>query len=424
MNNSNFTTSGKIDEYSVRYYPVIHSRLKVLDRPEVLSSPIALYFHIPFCVKQCYYCTFPIVSGKKVTESLVSDYLKALKKECSYYSKYINNNVLIETIQIGGGTPTFLSASQLEDLLVFIFNEFNCSSLKEVIIEGFPSSITKDKLNILRQVPKIKINIGIQTFNEKIIKVVGRAHTIADSFKAIDLIQQNNIPSVGIDLICGLPQSTVSDLIYDIEKIKNLGADHLTLYPLWVYEKTPLYSLIRGHKINKITSNLLEEQFLEGQKLLESVGYKRYTAFHYSSGEQHKHQYGLWQMNSKEWVGFGMGSMSYIGNKIFFNEISIQRYIEKVNSNCINIGICENMDQLEHCKFSFLYGLRMIEFSLDLFYQKHNLNFFKIFANELKILEKENLLEIFSKSIKLTPKGILSLSHVENYINNSVNSLK
>lgn len=409
-----------VNEQSVQYHPVVQSDVKNIDRPITFQKPLAVYIHIPFCAKRCYFCNFSIVTGKRAAENLSDDYLDALKYEMERYAQYIKHDkTKIQTIQLGGGTPTSLTAKQLENLFQYIFDKFGSDSLQEIIIEGYPSSITQDKVDVLAGIPNLKFNIGIQTFNSKNVNSVGRDHTIDEAIHAIEIAKKSNIASVGIDLICGLPSSTVEDVVYDVEKTKAMGVDHLAFYPLWIYKRTALDAMVRHDKIIKTEPDMLTKQFLTGQEMLSVAGYQRYTAFHYSSNEEHQHNYGIWQMHSREWIGFGMGAMSYLDDKLFFNDNKVKSYIEKINAQKVETGVCENMDKYENMKFSLLYGLRLLEYPVAIFKDKFNADISDVFGEQLEKLEHEHLIERNNNTIKLTTSGILKLSSIEDYINST-----
>jgi oxygen-independent coproporphyrinogen III oxidase len=400
----------------VHYYPLLAKGAKAPRRRLATSEAPALYVHIPFCDKRCYFCEFAVVAGKSVTASLVDEYLDALRAEMRSFLETAERRPKIELIQFGGGTPTSLSSRALGTLLAFIFDEFDCSELKEIVVEGFPNSITDDRIAILEQVPNLKLNIGVQSFHPQCLQSVGRDHgTMAEA--AISRAVGSKIGSVGVDLIFGLPFSTPATVRSDIEKSCALGAEHCALYPLWIYEQTALESQLRSGKVVLPDRDLQRDQLLENTAALASLGYSRYTAFHYSRTEAARHRYGLWQMLAGDWVGFGMSAMSYLDGDIFFNDRNIHSYIEKARSG-VPVSIqSARLSASEHMRFVFLYGLRQERYQTQLFRDRFGVTVEDVFGGKLRHLEERGLLTRTEGTIELTLPGILALSAIENYVN-------
>lgn len=404
----------------VHYHPTYNVEKKTIVRSSVGDGPISLYIHIPFCMSRCHFCTFAIVTGSSVKEELVVNYLAALKKEMAFHAATLEKkNVKIKTIQIGGGTPTLLSAEQLEDLLHFIYSSFDCSNLTEVIIEGFPSSITKEKVEILSRIELLKLNIGIQTFNDKSRDMSGRRHSLNEAISAIELAKQAGIYSVGADIIFGLPFSTEDTVANDLNIIADLEIDHLALYPLWIYSDTVIGRKFQIGKLPPPDYQNFKAQYLTSITLLEKRGYEHYTAFHYTTSEKHKHQYGLWQMYSQEWLGFGMAAMSYLNGQVYLNEENIVNYIDSINSADVTKVEGKILSPLEDMKFSLLFGLRLKNYPLAHFKEKFDRNALDVFEKEIQALNKYNLISYNDEYITLTPDGVLALGSIEEYFNQS-----
>jgi oxygen-independent coproporphyrinogen III oxidase len=409
---------------SLRYHPSVEIGNTSGARSRPRGRSIAIYIHIPFCATRCHFCTFAIVTGKQVNDDLMEAYLVALKQEIAFYAASLKvQGVKIETIQIGGGTPTILSTRQLDQLFEFLFATLDCSALDEIIVEGFPTTITKDKVDVLARIDRLKLNIGIQTFNEANLAGVGRRHSLLDAASTVRLAKDSNIRSVGVDLIFGLPGSTERDVIHDLNTIAELGADHLALYPLWVYERTPVERNIQRGQLVRTRFVDLQAQLATGQALLREHRFERYTAFHYAVSDAHKHGYGLWQMAAREWIGFGMAAMSYTNGEVVLNERNLGRYIAAVRTGNVDTGTGQRFSRDEEMRFALQYGLRLRNYPTAPFLEAFGCEVKDAFGAELAYLTEHGLITWDDARIDLTPDGILKLGAIEKYVTRETSAI-
>ncbi|MCE9575982.1 MAG: coproporphyrinogen III oxidase family protein [Deltaproteobacteria bacterium] len=409
---------------SLRYHPSVEVGKTSGVRSPPRAQSAAIYVHIPFCATRCHFCTFAIVTGKLVNHDLMEEYLVALEKEVAFYAAMLRERrVRIETIQIGGGTPTILSTTQLERLFALLFEKLDCSALTEIIVEGFPTTITKDKVNVLARIDCLKLNIGIQTFNENNLANVGRKHSLFDAASTVKLAKDSNIKSVGVDIIFGLPGSDNDDVINDVDTIAALGVDHLALYPLWVYEGTPVERKIHRGDLVRTRLTGLQRQLATGMGLLAEHRFERYTAFHYTRSEAHKHGYGLWQMAAREWLGFGMAAMSYSNGEVVFNERNLGRYIEKVRAGSVDTGSGQRFSRDEEMRFALQYGLRLRHYPTAPFKDQFGCDIRDAFGPELRYLTERGLITCDDREIDLTSDGILMLGAIEKYVTRETSTI-
>jgi oxygen-independent coproporphyrinogen III oxidase len=401
------------EEQGIRYYPVIKAAEAATQRHAGGSGPIAIYLHIPFCENRCHFCEFAIVTGKRVTDTLMDEYVAAVKREMLAFAQHMEDPASpITTVQLGGGTPTSLSAPALDELIDFIFSNFNCSDLQDVIIEGFPASITRDRLEVLRRIPGIKLNIGVQSFDAECRSAVGRGHD-ADPIMAIERALDAGIESLGIDLILGLPCSSLATVTADLDIISRLGVRHLACYPLWVYGRTALGIGVKRGSVRLPDEVGKYKQLEVCLNRLPTMGFDRYTAFHYSASEADRHQYGIWQMLARDWVGFGMSSMSFLGNNVFINDRSIRRYIDKTEAGQLLAGDGNHLGLKEQMRFVLLYGLRLRRYPRSTFEKRFSRDVLDVFAGEMALLKERGLVTIDDQAIDLTPEGIMHLGEIE-----------
>ena len=221
---------------------------------------------------------------------------------------------------------------------------------------------------------------------------------------------------MGADLIFGLPFSSPQSVAQDIESCFKLGVEHCAFYPLWIYEKTALESRKRSGSVGVPGQSLQEQQFIAGAKVFTSLGYVRYTAFHYCSDEAAQHRYGLWQMHARDWVGFGMSAMSHLDGVLYFNDRSVRGYIDRITAGVSACVESRDLSVQEQMTFALLYGLRLEKYRTSAFADRFHIPAETVFATQLGTLQKRGLLQIGSGTIALTPQGILQLGAVEDHI--------
>jgi oxygen-independent coproporphyrinogen-3 oxidase len=380
------------------------------------SESIALYIHIPFCLRRCYFCTFTVVVGDRVTETRIASYLSALERELLSYANELKKHAIpIHTIQIGGGTPTTLSHEQLTWLIELVHEQFDCSQLHEIIIEGFPTSVTPEKLAALVKYPQLKFNIGVQTFDNQALRLIGREHEGNEAIEAINAAVATGFPSVGVDLIYGLPLSSPEAVVRDVERVVGLGVDHIALYPLWIYPKTKLATLCKSEKLVLPTHADRRAQLRAAAEKLQAHDFHRYTAFHYSLGGRTQHRYGVWQMEDRDWLGAGQGAVSYIDGTLYQNDRSLDRYIDK---SLRGVDACiehRTLSLQERLVRALVYGLRLSPMPMSRLREKYGCELESVFSEQLAVLERDGFIER-GTGVQLTDDGVLSLGCVEAYL--------
>ncbi len=244
-------------------------KIAAIEKPIIdAMSPngVSLYIGIPFCPTRCLYCSFVSNSGAK-SAKLIPDYLNCLNKEIKYTADIIQSNGnIIESVYIGGGTPTTLSADQLDELFDNIYSNFDLSHSKEFTVEaGRPDTVTKDKLKAIKKYGIDRISINPQTMNECVLKTIGRNHTPEDIRKAIYLARECDINTINMDIIAGLPGESLDMFKYTVEEVEKLNPENTTVHTM---------SIKRSSKLNET----LEEYILtDGNQVSQMVDFARET---------------------------------------------------------------------------------------------------------------------------------------------------
>ncbi len=370
---------------------------------------LGVYIHIPFCKQKCYYCDFFSYAN---SEKYFDKYVQALIMEIDNFLPKNNNGIEVETIYIGGGTPSIIDAKYIEKIMTKLQEKGLTEVAKEITIEVNPGTVTEKKLAIYKKIGINRLSIGLQSTDNTILKQIGRIHSYEDFLNTYELARKIGFKNINVDLMIGLPNQKIEDVKKSLEKIigLNLGApEHISVYSLIVEENTLIEKLIDTGKLKLPDEELERNMYWYVKNFLELNGYKHYEISNFAKkGYESKHNLDCW--NQKEYIGFGAGAHSFIGDVRFGNIANIEEYIK----NCENSEFEKNkvIDEVEGDTFSkeqefMLIGLRKIDgVSIKDFKNKFGENPIFVFKNELNKLVEEKLVIIDFDSIKLTNKGL------------------
>ena len=313
---------------------------------------VALYVHIPFCKQKCLYCDFPSYSHK---EELMDEYVKALNKEILSKTKKYK----IESLFIGGGTPSYLSDENLKILLDTI-NKLDFVENAEKTMECNPGTVNKEKLEIIFNGGINRISFGLQSTNNEILKKIGRIHTYEEFKENYILARKIGFKNINIDMMFGLPNQSLNIWLESLKEVIELNPEHISSYSLIIEEKTPFYSLFNKDLLDLPSEEEERAMYEKGRDFLEFKGYNQYEISNYAKDNKECfHNKIYWQC--KEYIGVGVSSSSYIDGKRIKNIDNIKEYIKNINEN--NSIIDEELENTEKDKieeFMFM-GLRMIK---------------------------------------------------------------
>lgn len=368
---------------------------------------LGIYIHIPFCKQKCFYCDFVSYANQ---DKYFQKYVQALNKEVNNFID--NNEFEVQTIYIGGGTPSLIDAKYIEEIL-HIFEKRNLlKEVKEVTIEVNPGTVTEEKLRNYKNSGVNRLSIGLQSTEYKILKQIGRIHCYDDFLNTYKMAREVGFKNINVDLMIGLPNQKIIDVKNSLEKIIKLEPEppnHISVYSLIVEENTPIEKMLESGELELPDEELERNMYWYVKNFLELNGYKHYEISNFAKlGNESKHNLDCW--NQKEYVGFGVAAHSYIDDVRYGNIGNVEEYIK----NCENGEFGKNkvIDEVENDIFSkekefMLIGLRKIEGVLiQDFKNKFGENPIFVFKDELKKLVDENLLIVDFDRIKLTNKGL------------------
>jgi len=357
----------------------------------------SIYIHIPFCQRICSYCDFP----KRVSKtSEINLYLDALKKEVDM--RMVDEP--IDTVYLGGGTPSLLDINQLGQLEM-ILSGYTFSEDYEFTIECNPEHINEEKIRFYKKIGINRISLGVQTFDERLLKLLNRGHTKEMIYTAIALLRKHDINNISMDLMFAIPFQTIQNIHEDLAHIKTLNVPHISYYSLILEEKTVFEQWLSESKIQLVENEVEANMYELTLDALKDLGYTHYEISNYAKkGFQSKHNLVYW--NNESYYGFGMGASGYINHFRYYNENKVNRYIEKVNENKFPIKNQDLIDRKEEIKEAFLLGLRLIDgLSINEVNTRYQIDILDYFKEEFTNLVNKGYIEINDR-IKLTHKGL------------------
>ncbi|HEN2942799.1 oxygen-independent coproporphyrinogen III oxidase [Streptococcus agalactiae] len=363
----------------------------------MLKKPTSAYVHIPFCTQICYYCDFSKVFIKNQP---VDAYLQALIREFRSY-----DITELRTLYIGGGTPTSISAVQLDYLLTELSRDLNLNTLEEFTIEANPGDLTVDKIEVLQKSAVNRVSLGVQTFNDKHLKRIGRSHNEAQIYSTIDALKTAGFQNISIDLIYALPGQTMDDVRSNVAKALSLNIPHLSLYSLILEHHTVFMNKMRRGKLHLPTEDLEAEMFEYIISEMERNGFEHYEISNFTKpGFESRHNLMYW--DNVEYYGVGAGASGYLDGIRYRNRGPIQHYLKGVSEGNARLSE-EVLSKNEMMEEELFLGLRKKEgVSIGKFEQKFGTSFEKRYGQIVQELQSDGFLKENNGFIQMTKKGL------------------
>ena len=362
------------------------------------------YIHIPFCEHICHYCDFNKVflQGQPVDE-----YIEMLKKEMRLQLKTYPTDEL-DTIFVGGGTPTSLNESQLALLCEFIEQElpFN-KKAGEYTFEANPGELSREKLEILYRAGVNRLSFGVQSFNDELLQKIGRTHRAVDVYETIALAQDVGFSNISIDLIYGLPGQTLDDFKETLNQALALDLPHYSSYSLIVEPKTVFYNSMQKGKLNLPPQELEAAMYELVMETMEQHGLHQYEISNFSKpGFESRHNLTYW--DNLEYYGIGAGAHGYTAGKRIANHGPLKKYINSLKQDDLPVLEEHLVPVHEQMEEEMFLGLRKIEgVSFARFKERFSVEMTEIFAKPLEQQVEKGLLIIEDNGVRLTRQGKL-----------------
>ena len=354
-----------------------------------------IYIHIPFCVKKCFYCAFYSIAANA---NLIADYVDALVTEINLRA----NNEKISTIYFGGGTPSVLSIAQLQKIFSALHNNFQIDPNAEISIEVNPGTVTENFLRGLNQLGFNRLSIGVQSFNDNLLKIIGRIH---DSETAVQTVQSAKkfFNNISVDLMFALPNQSLHDLKSSVDTAAALNVQHISVYGLEIEHDTKFFEL--QDKLNLPTDELSSDMYDFIADYLPAQGFFHYEISNFAKKNfESRHNIGYW--SGKKYFGFGAAAHSFVGNLRTSNISDAESYTKKIFANEFVSNVEEVVSRAAAMEEFCFLGLRMSTgISEKNFFEKFGVNIFDVYGNVLQKYFKLGLLNYHGGQIFFSKRG-------------------
>ena len=381
------------------------------------TKNIGLYIHIPFCKKKCEYCDFKSYAGQ---EALIDEYIKWLNYEIELvgksnqadYENGLDKLAVVNTIYIGGGTPSFIEEKHIKEILDAIKKNYvfpiNLEEKVEVTIEVNPGTVNEEKLKTYKASGINRLSIGLQETHNEILKNIGRIHTYQDFLETYQTARKVGFDNINVDLMLALPGQSIENLSESVDRIIKLNPEHISVYSLIIEEGTPFYKKYMNNELKLPEDEIERKMYWLVKNKLEEAGYKHYEISNFAKpGYESKHNLACW--NQEEYIGLGVSAHSYTNNLRYSNIDNIPTYVQNLKSgkDYLNLVVHEKQTKESKMKEFIMLGLRKIDgVYIQSFKEKFGENPIYLYRKEFEKLVQEELLEIDGDVIRLTNKGL------------------
>lgn len=372
-----------------------------------MRGGMELYLHIPFCVKKCAYCDFlSFPSGQELQRR----YAKRLMEDIDCMGKKYGD-IPVDTIFIGGGTPSVPESQLIVDLMEHVNHAFQISDGAEISMEANPGTVTREKLKEYRRAGINRISFGLQSANDRELKLLGRIHTWAEFLESFALARECGFTNLNIDLMSALPGQTCESWKDTLKRVTDLEPEHISAYSLIIEEGTPFgekYGSEEGRKLLP-DEDSEREMYHETKRFLRECGYERYEISNYAKpGRECRHNIGYW--TGVPYLGLGLGASSYMNGSRFAVSSDMQQYLGEKPGTFQNVEKLTRKDMEEEF---FYVGLRMVSgVSLTEFKERFGVSAQEVYPGLMETFVEEKAAEFRGDRFVLTDYGL----DVSNYI--------
>ncbi len=317
-----------------------------------MRERLGIYIHIPFCASKCGYCDFYSLSG---CDHMMPDYQEALLAHLEESAPAIRNYE-VDSIYFGGGTPSFYGADKIVEILDALKLNGNVRLDSEVTVEANPDSISAAALKLLRQEGVNRLSLGVQSADNDLLKLIGRRHNFQQAQRAVAEARKAGFENINLDLIYGLPSQTKADWATTLAKVVELHPEHISCYGLKLEPGTPMYQEYKGSAILP-DDDEQADMYSYAAEMLERYGYKHYEVSNFCApGFESRHNLKYWDLD--DYMGFGPGAHSCVGNLRYSFVKDLKRYVTGVNRKVSIVDEYEQVDTLERAVEYIMLGMR------------------------------------------------------------------
>lgn len=323
-----------------------------MSSPAIGQIPQAAYVHVPFCVHRCGYCDFTLVARR---EDLIGDYLKALAIDL----ETLGEPQPVETLFLGGGTPTHLPPRELAELLELVRKWFPLKDDYEFSVEANPAGLTAEKVDILADAGVNRVSLGVQSFDEAVLKFLERDHRQPEILQAVENVRRR-VANLSLDLIFGVPGQSLASWQETLQNALAMQPTHLSTYGLTFEKGTSFWTRLEKGQIQRIPDDLERSMFAAAMDTLSEAGFEQYEISNFARpGFRCRHNQIYWQ--ARPYWGFGPGAARYLGGKRSMNHRSVTTWIKRLLAGDSPIMDWEELSPEDRARELCVLGLRMTE---------------------------------------------------------------
>jgi len=362
---------------------------------------IGLYIHIPFCEKKCHYCDFTSVKGDN---RLINNYVDALIKEIHLYSSY-SKDYIVDTIFIGGGTPSAIKGDHIKSIMSNIFNIFQIHEDCEISIEVNPGTMDNEKMNLYKEAGINRVSLGIQSMNDGLLRLLGRIHKRDDVVETVRIIKSVGISNINGDIMFGLPYQSVDEFLNTLREVIDLNLSHISMYGLIIEEGTLMNHWYKRGLISIPNEDDERSMYHKGIKYMKDYGFYQYEISNFAKENlECKHNIGYWKL--KPYIGFGISAHSNIHGRRYWNHSVFKDYFKSIDGNELPISDGEEIDEKTKIAEYLILGLRMNNGVMkDEFFDIFGFKVDELFHSQIEKNTKLGLLVNLEDRIHLTERG-------------------
>ncbi|MBU9672829.1 radical SAM family heme chaperone HemW [Planococcus sp. CP5-4] len=361
-----------------------------------------MYIHIPFCHQICFYCDFNKVFFK---DQPVDAYIESIGKELALWKQQGALNEPLETVFLGGGTPTALTPEQLERLLELIHQYVPMSEDVEWSSEANPDELTREKMEVLFNGGVNRLSMGVQTFDQDLLKRLGRTHSNDDVLRAVETAREVGFSNISFDLMYGLPGQTMAQWDETLERAFAFDMPHFSAYSLIIEPKTVFYNLMVKGKLNTVTEDLEGDMYERLMDEMEKHGLHQYEISNFAKpGHESRHNLLYW--DNEEYIGIGAGAHGYVDGVRYSNHGPLKKYMEPLESghrpvlDQTNVSVKAQMEEEMFLGLRKTAGVNMAHFD-----KKFGASLEQVYGEILQNEKAKGNLAIEQGRVKLTHKG-------------------
>lgn len=380
------------------------------------AQGVALFVFVPFCKIKCTYCDFNAYAN---LARVMEPYADAVEREIVFVGANHESPLRAKTIYFGGGTPSLVAAAHIERILRACESSFLLIPNPEITLEANPGTVDEDKLSALRSLGVNRLSLGVQSFDDAVLRRLNRGHTVEDALETYDLARRAGFDNINLDFIYGLPLQTLTDWRATLQRALVLAPEHLSLYALKVEEGTGLEHQIKRGKYPVPDDDLAADMYELAEEMLDTAGYEQYEISNWARRVradsrpplQSRHNLTYW--HNEPYLGFGAGAHSCIGGERYWNVLSPVEYIQRVARGESAIAGRETISRELEMAETMILGLRLNEgIAFDAFAARYGEDARGKYAAQLRELKRLELIEVPDGVVRLTPRGRLLSNEV------------